>query len=118
MTPFLALPASQGRVDAEISLLCDCDADFNSQILTNVYSRIMGRMNEKEAKILHDIMQPLNIIRLSCGNMRARIGSDSTGDTEYLLAKVTRIEEQVVRAAELLQDLKKHDEDDGPPEAA
>jgi hypothetical protein len=33
-----------------------------------------------------------------------------------LVAKVTRIEEQVVRAAELLQDLKKRNEDDGPLE--
>ena len=78
----------------------------------------MRGMNKKDAKTLHDIMQPLNIIRLSCGNIRARMGGYSAGDTEYLLAKVTRIEEQVVRAAELLQDLKKHDEDDGSPEDA
>jgi nitrogen fixation/metabolism regulation signal transduction histidine kinase len=75
----------------------------------------MTKMNEKDAKILHDIMQPLNIIRLSCGNIRARMGSYSTEETEYLLAKVMRIEEQVVRATELLQDLKKHDDNDGLP---
>ena len=67
----------------------------------------MRKIDEHDAKILHDIMQPLNIIRLSCGNIRARMGSYSTGDAEYLLAKVVRIEEQVVRATELLQDLKK-----------
>lgn len=96
-------------------LLFGCDVKFNSQILTYVYSDFMTEMNEKDAKTLHDIMQPLNIIRLSCGNMRARIGGHSTGDTEYLLAKVMRIEEQVVRATELLQDLKKHDDNDGLP---
>ena len=67
----------------------------------------MRKIDDHDAKILHDIMQPLNIIRLSCGNIRARMGSYSTGDAEYLLAKVMRIEEQVVRATELLQDLKK-----------
>jgi hypothetical protein len=75
----------------------------------------MTVMDEKDAKILHDIMQPLNIIRLSCGNIRARMGSYSVGDAEYLLAKVMRIEEQVVRATELLQDLKKHGDNDGMP---
>ena len=67
----------------------------------------MRKIDDHDAKVLHDIMQPLNIIRLSCGNIRARMGSYSTGDAEYLLAKVMRIEEQVVRATELLQDLKK-----------
>ena len=99
-----------------ILLLFDCGVNFNSQILPNVYGSLMSGMNEKDAKILHDMMQPLNVIRLSCGNMRARIGSYSSADTEYLVAKLTRIEEQVVRAAELLQDLKKRNEDDDPPE--
>jgi hypothetical protein len=117
MMPLQELPGSKGRVNA-VKFIFHCDANFNSQILTYVYSDFMTEMNEKDAKTLHDIMQPLNIIRLSCGNMRARIGGHSTGDTEYLLAKVTRIEEQVVRAAELLQDLKKHDDNDGIPEDA
>jgi hypothetical protein len=99
-----------------LSLLFDCCLNFNSQILPNVYSSFMNGTNEKDAKILHDLMQPLNIIRLSCGNIRARMGRYSSQDTEYLVAKLTRIEEQVVRAAELLQDLKKRNEDDGPPE--
>jgi hypothetical protein len=43
------------------------------------------------------------------------MGSYSTGDAEYLLAKLMRIEEQVVRATELLQDFKKHDDNDGLP---
>jgi nitrogen fixation/metabolism regulation signal transduction histidine kinase len=78
----------------------------------------MPTTNEKDVKTLHEVMQPLNIIRLSCGNIRARMSRYSMEDTEYLIAKVTRIEEQVVRAAELLQDLKKRNEDDGPPEDA
>ena len=78
----------------------------------------MHRLNETDAKSLHDIMQPLNIIRLSCGNIRTRMGSYSTEDAEYLIAKMVRIEEQVVRATELLQELKKRSEDDGPPDDA
>jgi hypothetical protein len=97
-------------------LFFHCDVNFNSQILTYGYSDFMTRMNGKDAKILHDIVQPLNIIRLSCGNIRTRMGSYSTGDAEYLFAKLMRIEEQVVRATELLQDLKKHDDNDGIPE--
>ena len=97
-------------------LFFDCGVNLYPQILTYVYRSRMNKMKEKDAKILHDIMQPLNIIRLSCGNIRARMGSYSTGDAEYLLAKLMRIEEQVVRATELLQDLKKHDDDDGIPQ--
>ena len=62
-------------------------------------------------KALHEIMQPLNIIRLSCGNIRARMAGYSAEDAEYLIAKLMRIEEQVVRATELLQDLKTRNED-------
>ena len=79
---------------------------------------IMSGRQELDAKTLHDVMQPLNIIQLSCGNIRARIASFSTDEAEYLIAKVMRIEEQVVRAAELLQTLKKSTEDDNPAEDA
>lgn len=78
----------------------------------------MRGISKFDAKALHDVLQPLNIIRLSCGNIRARIGKYSTDDAEYLIAKVMRIEEQVVRATELLQDLKKRSEDDETAESA
>ena len=76
----------------------------------------MKKLQNVDAKILHDIMQPLNIIRLSCGNIRARMGNSSTDDAEYLIAKVMRIEEQVVRATELLQNLKTQVDDNGAAE--
>ncbi len=78
----------------------------------------MRGLQEIDAKTLHEIMQPLNIIRLSCGNIRARMGGYSAEDAEYLVAKLTRIEEQVVRATELLQDLKRHNADGAPVEDA
>lgn len=76
----------------------------------------MKKLQNVDAKILHDIMQPLNIIRLSCGNIRARMEKASTDDAEYLIAKVMRIEEQVVRATELLQNLKTQVDDNGAAE--
>ena len=71
----------------------------------------MSGLQELDDKALHEIMQPLNIIRLSCGNIRARMAGYSAEDAEYLIAKLMRIEEQVVRATELLQDLKTRNED-------
>jgi nitrogen fixation/metabolism regulation signal transduction histidine kinase len=76
----------------------------------------MRGLQEIDAKTLHEIMQPLNIIRLSCGNIRARMAGYSAEDAEYLIAKLMRIEEQVVRATELLQDLKTRNEDGTPVE--
>ena len=55
--------------------------------------------------MLHDIMQPLNIIRLSCGNIRAKMATGSNEHAQYVIDKMVRIEEQVIRASQLLQDL-------------
>ncbi|WP_397575054.1 hypothetical protein [Sphingorhabdus sp.] len=75
----------------------------------------MKSINELDSKTLHEIMQPLNIIRLSCGNIRARISNHPSENSDYLVEKMVRIEEQVVRATKLLQDLKRRDENDGMP---
>lgn len=75
----------------------------------------MGKFNETDADALHEIMQPLNIIRLSCSNVRARLSAQSDDDAEYILRKILRIEEQTVRAAQLLQDLKSRSEHSGSP---
>jgi nitrogen fixation/metabolism regulation signal transduction histidine kinase len=54
---------------------------------------------------LHELMQPLNIIRLCCGNIRDRIGQKlEEADAEHLASKLGRIEEQVVRMNELLRE--------------
>jgi nitrogen fixation/metabolism regulation signal transduction histidine kinase len=66
----------------------------------------MHSLTEAEAKALHDVMQPLNIIRLSCVNIRTRMSGYSTEDAQYLFEKMERIEEQVIRATQLLQELK------------
>lgn len=57
---------------------------------------------------LHELMQPLNIIRLCCGNIRDRIGQRlEEADAEHLASKLGRIEEQVVRMNELLREFHK-----------
>lgn len=73
----------------------------------------MRNLNETDADVLHEIMQPLNIIRLSCSNVRGRLSTLSDDDAEYIIRKILRIEEQTVRAAELLQHLKSRSEDSG-----
>lgn len=50
----------------------------------------------------HDVMQPLNVIRLATANVRNRILPLLQGDdARYLIEKLDRIERQVDRAAEL-----------------
>jgi nitrogen fixation/metabolism regulation signal transduction histidine kinase len=75
----------------------------------------MQSLNELDSKTLHEIMQPLNIIKLSCGNIRARMSNPPSEDSDYLIEKMVRIEEQVMRATKMLQDLKRRDENDGAP---
>lgn len=65
--------------------------------------------------MLHDVMQPLNIIRLSCSNIRARIGNSPGDHSEYIFQKMERIEEQIVRATQLLQELKTNYDNDSFP---
>ena len=71
----------------------------------------MHSSKDTDAKILHEIMQPLNVIRLSCGNIRVKMSSYSSADAQYLIQKIVRIEEQVMRATQLLQDLKTRNDD-------
>ncbi|MFN3747960.1 MAG: hypothetical protein ACK4SJ_04655 [Sphingorhabdus sp.] len=67
-----------------------------------------GAMNKvvNQSAQLHQLVQPLNIIILSCGNIRHRIMAVlGENDAEYLETKLNRIEEQVARMNQLLQEL-------------
>ena len=62
-------------------------------------------MMERDAagKRTHDLRQPLNVISLAVANLRARLASSlGPDDRAYLIEKLDRIEQQVVRAAEIL----------------
>lgn len=75
----------------------------------------MEKLTEEDLNILHEIMQPLNVIRLSCGNLRTRILNCQCADTDYLIDKIMRIEEQMIRASRLLNELKERNEDGSGP---
>lgn len=62
-------------------------------------------MNEpsNSARKSHDLRQPLNVISLAVANLRARLGSRlAAEDAAYLNEKLDRIEQQVARTVELL----------------
>ncbi|MFN3619568.1 hypothetical protein [Sphingorhabdus sp.] len=61
---------------------------------------------------LHEMIQPLNIIGLSCGAIRARFSDHSSDDAKYIVEKMARIEEQVIRATELIMESKHNNDDD------
>lgn len=51
-------------------------------------------------KALHDLKQPLNVIRLASGNIGDRLSQKIGRDEwEYLSGKLQRIDEQTLRAA-------------------
>ena len=58
-----------------------------------------------DAEKLHQIIQPLNVIQMSCGNIRTHMLRDANIDPQYVIDKVDRIEEQIARAMQLLQDV-------------
>jgi nitrogen fixation/metabolism regulation signal transduction histidine kinase len=72
----------------------------------------MQTLKDNNKPTLHEIIQPLNIIGLSCGAVRARFSDHSSDDAKYIIEKMARIEEQVIRATELITELKQNDEED------
>lgn len=71
----------------------------------------MRELYQADVAALHEIIQPLNIILLSCGNIRARIPNSQNEDAQYLDKKMARIEEQIGRATHLLYELKRRIEE-------
>lgn len=61
---------------------------------------------KSDENLSHEIRQPLNIISLAVANLRARIAPLlSDDDARYLEEKLARIERQVERSSELLDQL-------------
>lgn len=57
-------------------------------------------------KALHDVKQPLNVIRLTSANIRARLGSAlDAEEAQYLCGKLDRIDEQVQRSSQQIEQL-------------
>jgi len=56
---------------------------------------------------LHDLQQPLNVIRLASGNIRARLVPQLLEEeANYLNEKLDRIDNQVLRAANQIEGLR------------
>ena len=71
----------------------------------------MRTSNDTDAKMLHEIMQPLNVIQMACGNIRVTVARGSNDDAQYIINKVARIEEQIARATQLLVELQNRYDD-------
>ena len=57
---------------------------------------------EEAERALHQLRQPLNVIRLATANMRKRIEpSLNEEDREYLARKLAQIEKQIQRTIEI-----------------
>lgn len=57
---------------------------------------------EEADRALHQLRQPLNVIRLATANMRKRIEpSLNEEDREYLARKLAQIEKQIQRTIEI-----------------
>ena len=76
----------------------------------------MGMLHETDLEKLHQLVQPLNVIQMTCGNIRVRLSHAGSEDASYVIAKVERIEEQLARATQLLQEMTQSVAGDGTPD--
>jgi C4-dicarboxylate-specific signal transduction histidine kinase len=65
----------------------------------------LATLGEMATSVAHELNQPLNAIRMAAGNSRRKV-SDGTADSEYLNAKLNRIEEQTARAAAIIDHMR------------
>lgn len=66
----------------------------------------MDHLPEELRRMLHDLKQPLNVIRLTCANLRHRLETGTVGcDPVQVSDKLGKIDEQAQRAAAMLEAL-------------
>jgi C4-dicarboxylate-specific signal transduction histidine kinase len=77
----------------------------------------LATLGEMATSVAHELNQPLNVIRMAADNCRRKV-STGTADTEYLYGKLSRIEQQTVRAAAIIDHMRmfgrKAEEDPAP----
>ena len=61
---------------------------------------------DRVSSLIHDLRQPLNVLRLASGNIRNRIklGGEEI-DLAYLSAKLDAVDQQIANAARLLSQI-------------
>jgi signal transduction histidine kinase len=65
----------------------------------------LAELGELATGVAHELGQPLNAITMSSSNITAKMNKGELDDS-YLRAKLVRIQEQVVRSAKIIDDLK------------
>lgn len=61
----------------------------------------------RQRAMFHELLQPLNVIRLASENARNRLTARaSSHDVEYLTGKLDRIDTQALRASEIIEKLR------------
>lgn len=70
-----------------------------------VHMSRMAALGEMSSSIAHELNQPLNVISMSAGNGIERM-SKGTVPSDYLLAKMRRIEQQALRAGEIIHNIR------------
>jgi signal transduction histidine kinase len=76
--------------------------DASAQI---IQASKLATLGEMATSVAHELNQPLNVIRMAAGNSRRTI-SKGTADPQYLNDKLQRIEEQVARAAAIIDHMR------------
>jgi len=74
--------------------------------MTAIRSEKISSLGEIAASIVHELNQPLNVIGLACSNVRQML--DESGSAGEASAKLDRIEQQVGRAAGILDRLRRY----------
>lgn len=61
---------------------------------------------QKISDLIHQLRQPLNIISLSCGNIKSRLKSPpGVLDSEYAVGKMARVENSIQEASILINEI-------------
>ncbi len=68
-----------------------------------IHASRLAALGEMASSYAHELNQPLNIISLSAGNLLERAEGQDTLPPTYVAAKAQRIEEQALRAGEIIQ---------------
>lgn len=92
--------------DDEITVLVGIDVSAKRQAEAAMYQASkLVTLGEMATGLAHELNQPLAIIRLAVENIRASLtGMERSPD--YFAGKVRRIEEQVARAAEIIDNMR------------
>jgi len=65
----------------------------------------LATLGEMSTSVAHELNQPLNVMRMAMGNCRRKMESGNT-DFDYYIAKMSRVEDQITRAAGIVDHMR------------